>query len=161
VTRTVPSGSVSSTGRAVVDPLEVDPLAGPDRAIEEGPLDELREVLVRRGLGQREGDAVGVLDVFGADGDGVADVHAGVAPGVCVDPDDAVLAAGPDLRDGLPVALDDDRLAAEDAERAAGRVREAGDAAPGVALLGALDGEVDPACHTCRSGRADFTPPAE
>jgi len=84
-----------------------------------------------------EHDAVGVLDVDGGDGDGVADLHAGVRASVRVDEDGSfwgVRAAGPHLRDRGALTADLDGVAAEEAEPLSGGFGEPGDAPARVPL---------------------------
>jgi len=112
--------------------------------------------------GRGEHDAVGVLDVDGGDGDGVADLHAGVRASVRVDEDGSfwgVRAAGPHLRDRGALTADLDGVAAEEAEPLSGGFGEPGDAPARVPLLGGThrEPEAGGVVHTLRSGHSPFT----
>jgi len=120
------------------EPLNVDRLALGDGTVAEvageRALDHLAaHVHVGELRGRGEHDAVGVLDVDGGDGDGVADLHAGVRASVRVDEDGSfwgVRAAGPHLRDRGALTADLDGVAAEEAEPLSGGFGEPGDARP-------------------------------
>jgi len=145
----------------------VDGLALGDGAVAEvageGALDDLTAHVDVSEPGRRgEGHPVGVLDVDGTDGDGVADLHAGVRAGVGVDEDGAVAGVDtprPHLRDGGAFAADLDGVAAEEAELLAGGFGEPSDASARVPLLGGTHREPEAGglVHAYSSGCRPFT----
>jgi len=164
----VPAGSVSATTNRI-PPSRSTWTASPSvtgrsrRSRRERALDHLAaHVHVGELRGRGEHDAVGVLDVDGGDGDGVADLHAGVRASVRVDEDGSfwgVRAAGPHLRDRGALTADLDGVAAEEAEPLSGGFGEPGDAPARVPLLGGThrEPEAGGVVHTLRSGHSPFT----
>jgi len=142
-----------------VEPFEADLLAGLQRPVPEVRGDRIREVLVGDAR-QFDDHLVGLRDRYLADRHRLADVDAGVGARLGVDADDPLLAARrPDLRDRRPVALDDDRVAAEHPERPPCGLRQSGDAAARIALLRAPDSQRDPPIHGRSRAASGFTVP--